>query len=165
MEHSLLACKQLFVAVVIALLAFLTSGCSTTGHYYDQPVTYVPQTPCYAPTYSYQSYPVYQPVMVPIAAPGNTWNASCTQPPPCHRESYYRQECSWRERRTTDVHREDYRAAVWGQRKQYAERPLADRNTPPRSAQQPAQSSPQPAPGYIAHQQFSPVNNQIQSER
>ena len=93
MHHALPTLKHLACISLIALASVLTSGCCTPGSYYEQPVNYVPQTSYYTPTYS---YPVYNPVIVPIQSPRYSWGTPC--PPPIWHRSYHREERSCHDR-------------------------------------------------------------------
>ena len=172
MHPSRLSPKHLLLSAGIAMTAFLMSGCCSPGTYYDQPVTYVPQVPCYASTYSYPNYPVYQQVVVPIPTPRYAWNSQCPPPPPCHRDAIYPRECSWRDNRPAyHSQREEPRPSSWGHRPQYAVRPAPDRSfshqseSPPRSAPT-REQTPLPSPGTsFQSRQPSLANNQDPSTR
>lgn len=169
MHHKFPCIYQLLTSAAIALSALLTSGCGT---YYEQPVTYVPQVPCYAPTYSYPSYPVYQPVVVPIPSPRYAWNAPYPTPCSWHRGDDSNEEYSWQKRKPAVEHsHEEHRSSSWGQRQQYAARSKPDRNSQPqsyqssRSAAPPRQAPPPPVPVTTFQQQPSLANNQDPSTR
>lgn len=169
--------KRLIALSGMALLTMLTQGCYTpSGTYYRQPVTYVPESPGYAPTYSYPNYPVYQQVVVPMRSPRYAWSPPCPPcppPPPCHRVAIYPQECSWRDSRPSYEHRreEHHAPSSWEQRQRYAARPTHDRNfpsradLPPRSATTQRQAPPPPAPCTTFQQHPSLANNQDPSTR
>ena len=99
MEYSFPSLKHLATISLIALSAVLASGCSTPGSYYEQPVTYVPQSSYYTPTYVQQpaySFPVYNPVIVPIQSPRYSWGTPC--PTPVWHRSYHHEERSCHDR-------------------------------------------------------------------
>ena len=145
--------KQYICSCLIIVSAFLTAGCCTPGNYHDQGVTYVPQNPYYVPAYSYQSYPVYQPVVIPIPAPRSSWS-SCP-PPPCHPRSDwsgYQPNERWS---CTGGAREGYHAPLWQQRPKNDDRPMPDRNPstqPQQDRQQAAVAAIQQSPSLKINQ-------------
>ncbi len=162
MHHSFPTIKHLTCSSLIILSGFLMTSCCTPGSYHYQPVTYMQQNPYYTPTYSYQSYPVYQSVVIPTPAPRYAWNTPCPPPPPCHRgedwQGYHHRGESWA---YDGRSREGYRASVRQQSQQAYVGSTADRNT----SSHPYQTPQEPAPAAAIQQQPSLANNQFQSGR
>ena len=148
--------KRFIALSGITLLTSLTSGCYTPNcTYYRQPVTYVPQTPCYAATYS---YPAYDSVLIPVEGPNYAWNTSCSPHRWRHDEEH--EERPWHDRRSTyygsqeiglNPHRQEHR--------EYAQRPTCDQKSIPIHSQSPVQSPPSAMPGYVTQHHPSFVNN------
>jgi len=145
---------RLIALIGIAILNSLTSGCySTNATYYRQPVSYVSASPYYT---GYYAYPAYNPVIIPIDTPRNTWNSTC---PPCswhHIEE--REEHPCHQRRAVYYHPQEVSGNYLRPLHQYANKPTLDQGSIPQRFQSP-NKPPSAMPGYVTQQRPSFVNN------